>query len=184
QAWQRLGLREPVRPAQAYSFRRRQGQKPALVELTLTPPPAHARQEVRWRVQPQHADFHLTLTAARADLVLLEWDVPGNVTVAEVSEPDVDSWSSAGGLQVWLRQPAEDKGAKEKGATVRVEVRGWVSYSRPQPGRDGMFSLPCLRLRSVPPSSNRGLVSASPALALVPGPAHSFQGLRRLPAVT
>src|SRR5207253_6377159 len=94
QAWQRLGLREPVRPAQAYSFRRRQGQKPALLELTLPPLPAHTRQEVRWRVQPQHADFRLTLTAARAHLTLLEWDVPGNVTVAAVSGPQVDAWSA------------------------------------------------------------------------------------------
>jgi hypothetical protein len=176
QAWQRLGLREPVRPAQAYSFRRRQGQKPALVELTLPPLPAHARQEVRWRVQPQHADFRLTLTTARADLTLLEWDVPGNVTVAEVSGPEVDSWSAAAGLQVWLRQQATGKEAP-----VRVEVHGWVSYPRPQPGRDGTFPLPCLRLRTVPPSLNRVRVSASPELELLPGPDHSFQGLERLP---
>jgi hypothetical protein len=181
QAWQRLGLREPVRPAQAYSFRRRQGLKPALLELTLPPLPAHARQEVRWQVQPKHADFRLTLTAARAQRMLLEWDVPGNVTVAAVSGPQVDFWSAVGGLQVWLRSPAREKGAKE--ATVEVEVRGWVSYPRPQPGRDGTFLLPCLRLRSIAPVSNLVRVSASPELTLHQGPERAFAGLERLPEV-
>jgi hypothetical protein len=177
-AWQRLGLREPVRPTEAYSFRRRPKQGPAWLELSLLPQPVQARQEVRWRVQPRHADFRLTLTltAAREELTLLEWDVPGAVTVAEVRGPRVDAWSPGGGrLQVWLRQPV-----KEKEVTVRLEVRGWVTYAPAPPGRDGTFRLPCLRLHAAALASNLVRVSASPDLMLLPGPERAFGELQRL----
>src|SRR5205823_2810212 len=107
QAWQRLGMREQVLPTRAYSFRRKQG--PAVLELTLTPPRVEARQEVAWRVHPRHADFEASavLTAARAGLMLAEWDVPGHVTVAWVTGPRVRHWTRGDGrVQVWLT-PAE-----------------------------------------------------------------------------
>jgi hypothetical protein len=176
QAWQRLGLRDPVRPTRAYSFRRRQGS--ATLELNLLPLPREAQQEIRWRVARRHADFELTLTltAPCEDLALVEWGVPGVVTVAEVTGPQVDSWSARGGrLQVWLRQPVKET------ATVRVELRGWVLHPRPQPGQPDTFALPCLRLLSALPSVNLVRVSASPGLDLTPGPEGAFQDLQRLP---
>ncbi len=175
QAWQRLGLRDPVRPTRAYSFRRRQGA--AALELNLAPPPRQARQDIRWRVAPRYADFSLTLTltAAREDLTLVEWGLPAGVTVAEVTGPQVDYWSAAGGrLQVWLRQPAAET------ATARVEVRGWALHPKTPAGRAATFALPCVRLHSAVASVNRVYVSATPDLDLAPGPGGAFQDLQPL----
>jgi hypothetical protein len=99
------------------------GRKPAAPELGLDlhvqRPRLEAVQELAWRVGPQQADLRATLrlTAPDGDLGLVEWDAPGNVTLARVTGPDVRHWSRSGPrLQVWLQRTV---------STTELQLSGW-----------------------------------------------------------
>ncbi len=174
--WQRLGMGAPAALTWATGFRRQQGT--AMLELVLATPGVEGRQEVDWQVTPRFADFKVSaaLTAPGDGPTLLEWSVPGNVTVAEVTGPRVHHWTPGDGhVQVWLKPAGMARGP------VKVQLRGWVQYPQPGPGRDGRFHLPCVRLVSAQPSVNLVRVSAAPELTLVPDREPSFQQLQRLP---
>ncbi|MCI0457881.1 MAG: hypothetical protein L0Z62_13015 [Gemmataceae bacterium] len=174
QAWQRLGLREPVRPTRAYSFsfRRKQGQ--VWLELTLQPPRIQTRQEVAWRVHPLHADFRadVALTTTKDGLLWVEWEVPESVTVSRVvglKGTRLRFWTRSGSrLQAWLDGPAPGQPASlpQAGSLTESELRveGWVHHGKPAADGGLRFVLPCVRLLAGSPAPNLVRVSAAPEL--------------------
>jgi hypothetical protein len=99
------------------------GRKPAApalgLDLRVQRPRLEAVQDLAWRVGPQQADLRATLrlTAPDADLGLVEWEVPENVTLARVTGPDVRHWSRSGSrLQVWLQRTV---------SSTELQLTGW-----------------------------------------------------------
>src|SRR5262249_32082225 len=77
------------------------------------------------------------------DLSLLEFEVPGGLTVARVSGPEVRAWSQTGNrVQAWLERTT---------AAARLELLGWQSINWPAPGvtgkaNEGSLNVPWVRL--------------------------------------
>jgi hypothetical protein len=169
-----LGTADPERRAgRAYSFRRTQ--PGAALELILTAPPPSATAVTTWRVFPGHADFEVTarLAAPAAEgatpasmLTLVEWDIPAQVTVAQVSGPMVQRWSLSGGrLQVWLRERCQK---------TFVAVKGWTVLPA---GASGQFLPPGVRLRAPRTTQAKVVVQAGPGVSLTEA---SLDNLRQL----
>src|SRR5262249_7765495 len=80
--WQAGGLRDPIAPTKAYSFRNRQVDAALLMTVTAFKPAIE--QDLQWVLHPDRAELTGTLkaTATGTDLLLVEWDVPQAVTVA------------------------------------------------------------------------------------------------------
>src|SRR5204863_417183 len=91
------GPRDAVVPSHAYSFRNRPAE-PALV-VTLAPFRPTVEQDLRWHVHADRAELLATLraTAAEQELLLVEWDVPAGVTVAEITGDNVRGWTRPAG---------------------------------------------------------------------------------------
>jgi hypothetical protein len=157
QEWRKLlqpaGLDGVAQLERAYSFRRTQ--PGAALGLALSVPAATATTSLSWRVYPGHADLAASarLVAPAGDLLLVEWDVPPEVTVALVSGADVERWSRWGNLlQVWLREPR---------AETALQVRGWVRTEAA-----GRLALPHVRLLTPRPGRTEVHLAAVPGLTL------------------
>jgi hypothetical protein len=177
--WLAAGGREAVAPAQAFSFRNRQAD--AALTVTLAPHRPAVEQDLQWLIHADHADLQAALkaTAAGDELLLLEWEVPAAVTVAEVSGEDVRSWSRAadGRVQIWLKPATR--------STV-VRLRGWASMPKAPPGQPPRWVVPVLRCPDAAPARTVLRVAATPGLrvgadtkkflnlAALPGPAASW----------
>jgi hypothetical protein len=154
--------RDPGPPTLAYTFKRTQGGPPGL-RLALQLPDIQARQDVRWRVGGRHADLEkasVTLTASGKRLMLVEWEVP-DVTVAEVSGPQVHYWTRTGSrVQVWLKGPC---------AQATIDLSGWIELpaagSGTKPDRK-QFNLPRLHLVNVQTQETIVRLAAASGLAL------------------
>lgn len=143
QLWREAGRPEAggARPPDhAFSFQRGPGGQPQVqLELHARAARASAVQNLTWQLGPERAELRavVRLTADR-DLAFAQWEVPGGLTVSQVTGPGVRTWSQSGDrLQVWLQGPA---------AEADVQLRGWCAVSPAGPG--WTFQLPCLRLLS------------------------------------
>jgi hypothetical protein len=142
QSWKETGMPDPGLPTRAYTFRRTPGGLSALA-LTVLPSRPQATEEVTWQIQPGYADVRIkaSLKSPRNDLMLVEWQVPTDLVVAEVRGPEVDHWSrTAQRLQVWLREPR---------LAATVELTGWMAFPWDSATRDAKVSLPALSLNGV-----------------------------------
>ncbi|HYV34736.1 MAG TPA: hypothetical protein VE988_03465, partial [Gemmataceae bacterium] len=139
--WQATGAKEPVSPTRAFSFRNYQSGG-ALV-LSLTPWRPALEQDLRWTLQPGRADLLATVkfTAGGDDLMMVEWEVPPQVTVAEIAGDNIRTWTRPAGpagdgkLQLWLKQPAR---------SVTFIAHGWMMYAKPIGGQAQRWTLPWL----------------------------------------
>jgi hypothetical protein len=134
--WQRAGVDDLGAPERAYSFRRAGGDPPFLqVELKPWWLKAECTQEVTCRLGPQEAlvEASAKITSPRENLVLLDWEVPEPVQVADVNGDGVRSWSRSGShVQIWL----------ERGlGVVTLKLNGVAKYEGKDPSH---FTLPCL----------------------------------------
>ncbi len=160
--WPVRQTNDPGPPTRAYSFQRPRGvsaRVPAVLRLTLLPPPVQAAQTLLWRVGLQQADLEATavLTAPGPNLMFLEWEAPG-VVVTEVSGPRVGHWTRAGGrVQVWLKAPC---------ARAEVRLGGWAAVASAGKQHDARLTLPCLRLLGVRAQDTTVRVTAVGGLAL------------------
>jgi hypothetical protein len=166
--WKLAGMGDPGQDLHAYSFRRPGGAPLLQLNLQLPAPHVQCVQNLTWQVGPRQADLTATATlkAPGRDLILVEWDVPPAVEVAEVSGPEVRGWSRPPGsprLQVWLQAP--------QGETT-VRLAGWLPLHAP--GGATAFALPGLRLRPAQSHVTYVTVTADSGLALQPA------GLRNL----
>jgi hypothetical protein len=152
-----------VAPTRAYSFATHTAG--STVVVTLPPTKPAVEQDLRWTVFADHAELVATLkvTAKGDDLMLIEWDVPVGVTVAELTGDNVRGWTRVAGnegrLQVWLKQPAR---------TATLQLRGWNNYPKTAPGQALRWKVPVLRcpegvnLRTVLQASEAPVVQAAP----------------------
>jgi hypothetical protein len=137
--WRATGAENPGKPTRAYSFRR-----PLAPFLQLDSRVAgahiHGIQQVRWHLGRRQAEVHVTarLVAGGGTLVLAEWQVPPNVSLAEVRGRDVRQWTrTEARVQVWFERPVSE---------TTVQFAGWIS--RPEQGPPARFDLPSLPLLS------------------------------------
>src|SRR5262249_13385106 len=90
--WRTARQEDLSEPTQAY-WRSKGG----ALRLILRPPAAQTRcsSEVSWRVGLRQASLRATakLTSPDASLALVEWEVPGALSVIEVSGPQVHHWT-------------------------------------------------------------------------------------------
>jgi hypothetical protein len=157
QVWKAARQQELPQPTMAYSRA-----KGGSLQLGLKPPQSQVRgqQEAIWRIEPRQASVRATarLTAPDGGLALVEWDVPGGISVTEVSGPLVRSWSRIGGrVQVWLQRPT---------AEATLTLTGWMPRLPKEATR---FDLPCLRLAAVRSQASTVRVIAGDGLALGTG---------------
>jgi hypothetical protein len=137
--WQAAGGPGVVGPTRAWTYRAHTGS--AALILTMSAHRPAVEQELDWTLHTDRAALQATLraTSAHGDLMLLEWDVPSGITVAEVVGDNVRSWSRAAGstlLQIWLKQPA-------KNATAIV--RGWMLTPKTAAGQAVRWRAPWIR---------------------------------------
>jgi hypothetical protein len=177
--WQLLRRGEPVeRISRAYRFSRTSAAEFAGIEITLPPSAWEVRQKLRWLVSPTFADVQgqLTVGATNGQMMMLEWEVPGALTVAGVSAPDLlySDVVVAGGqkrIQLWFSKPQTN---------TQVELRGWLRASpQASAGRPwasgagaarGQFVVPHLQPLLAVPCPTEIEVVAARGLALQPGP--------------
>jgi hypothetical protein len=137
QIWTAAGMPDPGPPNRAYTFRRTPGGVPGLT-LTLHEPRPQATQEVNWYVQRGYADVRARaeVTSGHEDVMLIEWVVPAEMTVADVRGSDVDHWSRTGDrVQTWLRSARK---------TTTIELSGWVSWTPSAGQAQGQVVLPAV----------------------------------------
>jgi hypothetical protein len=178
QQWQASGPREPVLPTRAFSFRNHQAG--AGLTLTLSPLRPAVDQDLLWQFHPDRAELLATLkVASTEDLLLVEWEIPALVTLAQITGDNIHFWTRGAGdarLQIWLKQPARN---------VVLNLRGWMLYTKPPAGQPLRWTTPWLRCpdaagtRTVLRVEGRG-VRAEPDskkfvnLAALPSPASSW----------
>jgi hypothetical protein len=180
--WVAAGLADPGPSIHAFSFQRSPaaGSSAPLLRLQLQPMPSTdkgspesgraAWQDIHWLVKSGHAGFtaQVHLAASARDLAFVEFDLPPQVHLIDVTGPEVHAWSethapnstsnAAGAnrsrLQVWLQGMFAD---------TTLELTGWMKLDEapaeaapPAPGaspkvapKDGyLFSLPAIHLLS------------------------------------
>jgi hypothetical protein len=134
QPWRSARQDDPRPPTRAF-WRGKGG----VLHLILRAPPApvRCRQDVTWQVGPRQAGLRATATVTGLDnvpLSFVEWEVPGGLALAEVSGPNVRSWTASGSrLLVWLQKPVNE---------TTVQLSGWL----PRPREGGRFDLPLVRV--------------------------------------
>jgi hypothetical protein len=167
-----------VEPSRAYSFDKHNADSTLLV--TLPPARPTFEQDLHWTVHPDHAEIAATMKATAAGdeptLMLIEWEVPPGVTVAEITGDNVRSWSRAAApadprIQVWLKQPAR---------TATLQLRGWTGYQKPPPGQPQRWIVPVLRCPDGVNAWTLLHISETPAVR-VEADAKKFQSLVPLP---
>jgi hypothetical protein len=157
QPWK--AVRQEDVPAPTRAFWRGKG---GVLHLILRPPfsQVRAQQEIAWQIGPRQALLHATakLTAPDNGLSVIEWDVPGNLGIVDVTGSHVRSWSRSGGrLQVWLTKAVGDS---------TLHLNGWLPR-RPQEA--ARFDLPCLRFEARTLATTLH-ITADDGVALKPGP--------------
>jgi hypothetical protein len=199
QQWAEVDHNEAVKPTLAFTIGNQKSeassvsdlQKPAspLTEertliVTLTPRRPSFEQDLMWTLHPGRADLQATLraTIAEEELLLIEWDVPPQVTIAQINGDNVRSWARASGesrVQVWLKQPAP---------SVSISLSGWVLHDKVG-GLGLRWPLPWLRCanaantRTIVRIAESGGVTARPDgkklvnLVMLPTSGQSSQGL-------
>jgi hypothetical protein len=94
-------------------------------------------------------------TSPRQDLLVLNWAVPQEIEVADVSGPSVHSWSRQGSnLQIWLEHGTRD---------IEVHLNGSSKYL---PGSPPHFLLPCMHFPGIPTQSTVVTVSSGQGVAI------------------
>lgn len=162
QVWQAFGLEDPGRIEHAYSFRRAGGAAPFL-RLDLRPAPSRLScvQEIDWQLGTERADFRLAarLESPERNAVLIEYEVPAGVIVAEVLGSGVRSWSrQAGRVQIWLQRSAGE---------ASVEMTGW--QPRPRKAPAAVFTLPTLRVSDARTQTTLVRIRGEGGVTLNPG---------------
>jgi hypothetical protein len=191
QQWQENGPADAIAPTRAFSFRRPSPasalaptgievaaeQEVATLVVSLTPRRPSFEQELLWTFHPGRVDLEAKLKGGitEDDLLLVEWEVPPRLTIAEIAGENIRSWTRAAGqstVQVWLKQPAK---------SVAFNLHGWTLHASPNPppiaaeGKLGgsplpRWELPCLRClnaantRTIVRIAESGGVSARPDL--------------------
>jgi hypothetical protein len=170
--WRSARMGDPGPQLHVYAFRR--GPEGPYLRLAIGRPltAIKAFQSVRWLVNPQRADLQLTarVTAPDRDVALVEWEVPKQVTIGDVTGADVRDWSQSGSrLQVWLRHPT---------TVTSLQLTGWKKLNDANPA-----SSPGTRRES----STVATFSLSPIVMVSPRPAteyvrvHGVDGLAVIP---
>jgi len=151
-AWQTAFPRQIGGPTSAYRFGRRptNAVSNAALQLSLVHPRPRISEELTWRIHPDYADLvfvcHINppleheTNPATAKVMLLELDVPKEITLAEVKGGDVLYWTrTENQTQIWLQTTD---------AASDVTVSGWVKHPlRLLPGKVGRYALPQVRIR-------------------------------------
>lgn len=170
-AWDEGGLGELPGDLQAFVFQR-SGEGGPRLRLNLAPAPSGlaATQSLAWRVGDDVAELSAEahLRAPGPGLIVARWSVPEALVVADVSGPDVRSWSRLGSaVEVWFERPKRN---------VRLELTGWIPRA-PTAVKGG---------REPPPLDLSGLAiegaeqTAFVHLRPMPGRALSLEGATRL----
>jgi hypothetical protein len=158
-AWRMADPRSPVSPTRAFSFRRNAPK--AALGLTLVATSPQTIQEITWQVGPRYAEWTISgeWTGTGDNLMLLEWQIPSNVTLAEVKGPDVRHWTRTSSVvQVWLSQPRNK---------AKLTLSGWAKNSQPLTAGKGRFDLPPLILLNQSPlAATRLHVAPVPGLTM------------------
>jgi hypothetical protein len=165
-----------VTPTRAYSF----GGHTADSTVVVTLPPARPsiEQDLHWTIFADHGEIAATLkaTATGDDLVLIEWDVPASVTVAEITGDNVRSWARVAPtdarIQVWLKQPAK---------TATLRLHGWTAYPKLQSGPPVRWIVPVLRCPDGVNARTTLQMSESPPAAYAGTDTKKFLNLTALP---
>jgi hypothetical protein len=136
--WQENGANQAVLPTRGFSFNERPAD--AALTITLSRRPTVFEQDVHWTLHPGRADLVAAVKAAAMgnELMLVEWEVPAKVVVAEITGDNIRSWTRPAGqarLQVWLNQPAK---------TASFTIRGWDVIADTAPAAPLRWSMPCL----------------------------------------
>lgn len=168
-----------VLPTRAYSFDTHTLASALVVNL----PPAKpsVEQDLHWTIYPDHAEIEATLKAKAAgdDLVVIDWDVPIGVTVAEITGDNVQTWTRGTSpadprVQVWLKQPAR---------TATLQMRGWTGYAKAPAGQPLRWMVPTLRSADGVNAGTMLRITASPAVH-IEGDLKKFKDLVLLPQMS
>jgi hypothetical protein len=153
--WQGAGTEDPGPPDRAFTFRRRPGAGP-LLRLGFTPVTAQIRasQEMDFHLSARQAALRVTakIHAVDSDLGFVEWLVPANVKVQDVSGALVRSWSrTAQSVQVWLDHSVAD---------LSFTLRAQMAPSTIEPL--SRFDIPCFRFTVGERGTTHVLVTSEP----------------------
>jgi hypothetical protein len=137
--WQAAGIREAVTPSEAFTFRNRQPD--AALVVTIPPAKPAIDQDLQFTVHPDRVELFGTLktNSPASELLLVEWEMPPVLHIAEITGDNVRAWSRPADdnrVQVWLKQPAR---------VVTLNIRGWQFFAKGQAGQPLRWVLPCLR---------------------------------------
>lgn len=176
QQWQKLRMREPSDLKRAYFFQRAEKGGSASIRLVFTPRTPQLEQNLHWQLHPQYAEVQATLTstAAGQPVTALNWLVPRELTLAEVTGADLLRWVVAQQgeqtrLQIWFTEPRQQ---------AAVQLRGWLKpgqkyhgqllWQPPRADKPGHFVLPPLLPATEGTCSTQVSVTAAPGLGLRP----------------
>lgn len=154
--WPIAENQDTITATRAYSYLR--SSPGGRLEVALQPPRAQVEQLVQWTVHRTFADLDTTLKFTAAEpTVLLEWEVPASVTIAQLSGANVAYWSRTGSrIQIWLVQPRKK---------TTVSLSGWLKL--PVKSADGgSFQLPHVRHPSAKTAATTLRVTATAGLTL------------------
>jgi hypothetical protein len=146
ESWRRDVLvdpRQPWLPTYAFFFDRATTGPPSLkLDMNFALPRLQGVQQVEWQIGGDQAECKavIGLTAPGSDMVLVEWEVPPDFTVASISSSELASWNQTGSrVQAWL------DGSRRSAV---LQITGWQKLSRLQPSGKMEFRLPCIQLLS------------------------------------
>ena len=121
--WRLAGGDDPGMPERSYSFRRASGAGPYLqLELKSRGDVTDCAQRISLRLSGQDikVEASATLKSSKGELILVDWIVPEEIHVVDVTGRDIRAWLRSGAhLQVWLQN-----GVRE----VEISLRGTASY--------------------------------------------------------
>jgi hypothetical protein len=184
--WVAAGLPDPGPETHAFSFQRNPVSPPVLrLQLQTAPTGKDAGpaswQDIHWLVKPGQADFtsKIHLTAPSRELALVEFELPSEINVTDVTGPEVFAWSQFSApsgtsdrpgvknsrVQIWLKGMFADTSLALTGWTKLPEAPAnptaaapdpkttpprQVTPNIPQTDDHYLFSLPAIRLLSAP----------------------------------
>jgi hypothetical protein len=143
--WRLTGGDDPGMPERAYSFRRAGGAAPYLqLELKSWAILTDCAQKISLRLSGQDIKLEAsaTLKSPKQELIFVDWIVPEDIHVVDVTGRDIRSWSRLGShLHVWL-----ENGVRE----AELSLRGTASYP---PETVSRVSVPRLYFPGIGPQS-------------------------------
>jgi hypothetical protein len=110
-------------------------------------PRLQVAQHLNVGLRSAEADFNAQLDVAVTDgtLTLLEWQVPGDLTIADVQGSELLRWSRQGNIvQVWLKRGLAPPAGGEP-VHCNFNLTGWLLQTR-EPGKGERVALPRLRV--------------------------------------